>query len=47
MLVKVAIIFLAVMVGLALFGILRKPKKGVCRKCGRHLIGGTCGCRRV
>lgn len=47
MLVKAAIIFLAVMVALALFGIIRKPgKKGVCPKCGRHVIGKTCGCRR-
>ncbi|WP_169053329.1 hypothetical protein [Falsirhodobacter xinxiangensis] len=47
MLVKIAIIFLAVMVALAMFGVLRKrPKQGVCRKCGRHIIGGTCGCRR-
>ncbi len=45
MLVKVAILFLAAMVALALFGVLRRPK-GKCPKCGRFKIGGTCGCRR-
>lgn len=44
MLVKIAILFLAVMVALSLFGVLRKPRKGPCPKCGRHVIGKTCGC---
>lgn len=51
MLIKVAVLFLLVMVGLALFGRLRvpmrKPQKlvGKCPRCGRPRIGpGACPC---
>lgn len=52
MLVKTILVFLLVMalvglIGKALFpGAMRKvmPKAPVCRKCGRYVVGKTCGC---
>ena len=40
-------LFLLAMAALGMFGRLRiRPRARKCPRCGRHEVGGTCGCGR-